>query len=356
VKIVIIGCGIVGATLAYELSKIKDYQITVVESRSHPAQESTGAALGLLMGVISQKIKGRAWQWRQEGINYYHKILPELESIGLSVPHNPQGLLKLIPDPADQAKWQSLVDTRTQQGWPLEIWPRKQIIESYPWLQLTDQTSAIYSPADWQVHPAALTRSLVTAAERQGVQFHWQNPVLQITAAGIETAGGFMPADRLIITAGLGSAMLTAASNQPIELMPVLGQAIHYRLRNCPHPLSPHPVITCNDIHTVPLDQGEYWIGATVEFPFGTTVTPTPESLATLQQQAIDYFPALATAKILNTWSGLRPRPVGRPAPIIEKLPAYQNIIVATGHYRNGVLLAPATARMVRELLADSLP
>ncbi len=394
-KIVIIGCGIVGATLAYELSKTKDYQVTVVESRSHPAQESTGAALGLLMGVISQKIKGRAWQWRQEGINYYHKILPELASIGLPVPHNSQGLLKLLPNPADLAKWQSLVDTRTQQGWPLEIWPNHQILYRYPWLQITNQTSAIYSPADWQIHPAALTRSLVTAAAQQGVQFHWQNPVLQITAAGVETARGFMNADRLVITAGLGSTLLTAASQQPIELMPVLGQAIHYRLRNCPHP-SPlcdsfarmhsgtclavpsrereqetslydpiipiwieglsHPVITCNDVHTVPLGQGEYWVGATVEFPIGTTVLPTDASLADLKKQAIDYFPALAAAEILSTWSGLRPRPVGRPAPIIEKLPGYQNIIVATGHYRNGVLLAPATARMVREILTDSTP
>jgi glycine/D-amino acid oxidase-like deaminating enzyme len=357
VKIVIIGCGIVGATLAYELSKIKDYQVTVVESRSHPAQEATGAALGLLMGVISQKIKGRAWQWRQEGLNYYQKILPELASIGLAVPHNSQGLLKLIPDPADLAKWQSLVNTRTQQGWPLEIWRYDKILGRYPWLQITDQTSAIHSSADWQVHPAQLTRSLVTAAERQGVQFHWQNPVLQITDAGVETARGFMNADRLIITAGLGSVLLTAASQQPIELMPVLGQAIHYRLsQKSADDQSLHPVITCNDVHTVPLGQGEYWVGATVEFPIGTTVLPTEASLADLKKQAINYFPALATAEILSTWSGLRPRPVGRPAPIIEKLPGYQNIIVATGHYRNGILLAPATARMVREILADSRP
>jgi glycine/D-amino acid oxidase-like deaminating enzyme len=356
VRIVIIGCGIVGATLAYELSKTKDYQVTVVESRSHPAPEATGAALGLLMGVISQKIKGRAWQWRQAGLNYYQKILPELASIGLAVPHNSQGLLKLIPDPADLAKWQSLVNTRTQQGWPLEIWRYDKILDRYPWLQITDQTSAIHSPADWQVNPGQLTRSLVTAAARQGVQFHWQNPVLQITDAGVETARGFMNADRLIITAGLGSALLTAASNQPIELMPVLGQAIHYRLQDCPHSLTLHPVITCNDVHTVPLGQGEYWVGATVEFPLGTTALPTEASLADLKKQAIDYFPALASAEILSTWSGLRPRPVGRPAPIIEKLPGYQNIIVATGHYRNGILLAPATARMVQEILADSRP
>jgi glycine oxidase len=62
-KIVIVGCGIVGALLAYELSDTPDWQIEVIESQLQPAQGSTGAALGLLMGVISQKIKGRAWHW-----------------------------------------------------------------------------------------------------------------------------------------------------------------------------------------------------------------------------------------------------------------------------------------------------
>jgi glycine/D-amino acid oxidase-like deaminating enzyme len=346
VKIVIVGCGIVGATLAYELRR--DFQVQVLESRSHPAQESTGAALGLLMGVISQKVKGRAWQWRKEGLCYYQRLLPELAAIDLPVFHNDQGLLKLLSDPADLAKWQSLADIRIQQGWPMEIWSAAKILDRFPFLQISDQTSAVYSPADWQVHPAQMTRALVKAAELQGVGFHWNTNVLQVTDEGVDTAMGFVEADRVIITAGLGSSALTAQSEQPLELMPVLGQAIHYRLSGFP---DFHPVVTSNDIHVVPLGDGEYWVGATVEFPVGTEVIPSAESFAGLNRCSIEFFPALATAEILDTWSGLRPRPVGRPAPVVERLVGYHNVIVATGHYRNGVLLAPATARMVMELL-----
>jgi glycine/D-amino acid oxidase-like deaminating enzyme len=346
VKIVIVGCGIVGATLAYELSR--DFQVQVLESRSTAAQESTGAALGLLMGVISQKVKGRAWQWRQEGLRYYQRLLPELAAIDLSVSHNDRGLLKLLSDPADLAKWQSLADIRVQQGWPMEIWSAAQILDRFPFLQISDQTSAVYSPADWQVHPSQMTRALVKAAELQGVGFHWNTTVLQVTDEGVDTEAGFVEADRVIVTAGLGSSVLTAKSEQPLELMPVLGQAIHYRLSSFP---DFHPVVTSNDVHVVPLGGGEYWVGATVEFPVGTEVLPNAESFAELKKQAIAFFPALATAEILDTWSGLRPRPVGRPAPVVERLSEYQNVIVATGHYRNGVLLAPATARMVREFL-----
>ena len=71
-------------------------------------------------------------------------------------------------------------------------------------------------------------------------------------------------------------------------------------------------------------------------------------------QQAIARFPALQTATILHQWYGLRPRPEGRPAPIIETLSGHPQILLATGHYRNGVLLAPATARQVREMITAS--
>jgi glycine/D-amino acid oxidase-like deaminating enzyme len=301
-----------------------------------------------LMGVISQKVKGRAWQWRQEGLRYYQRLLPELAAIDLPVFHNGQGLLKLLSDPADLAKWQSLADIRIQQGWPMEIWSAAKILDRFPFLQISDQTIAVYSPADWQVHPAQMTRALVKAAELQGVGFHWNTHVLQVTDEGVDTAMGFVEADRVIITAGLGSSVLTAKSEQPLELMPVLGQAIHYRSSSFP---DFHPVVTRDDVHVVPLGGGEYWVGATVEFPVGTEVIPSFESFAELKKQAIDFFPALATAEILDTWSGLRPRPIGRPAPVVERLAGYQNVIVATGHYRNGVLLAPATARMVRDFL-----
>ncbi len=72
-------------------------------------------------------------------------------------------------------------------------------------------------------------------------------------------------------------------------------------------------------------------------------------------QQAIALCPALAEASIVRTWSGLRPRPEGRPAPIIDRLPGFSNVLLATGHYRNGVLLAPATAQMIRQMILSSV-
>ena len=95
IHIAIIGCGIIGALTAYELSQDNRFQITVFD-RQQPGQDSTGAALGVLMGVISHKKKGRRWHRCWAGLERYETLVPELEDItGQSIPFNQTGLLRL---------------------------------------------------------------------------------------------------------------------------------------------------------------------------------------------------------------------------------------------------------------------
>jgi glycine oxidase len=80
-KIVIIGGGIIGATIAYELSLNPSFDLTLLEQENTSAFHSTGAALGVLMGFISQKTKGRGWKLRQESLTRYETLIPELERL-----------------------------------------------------------------------------------------------------------------------------------------------------------------------------------------------------------------------------------------------------------------------------------
>jgi glycine oxidase len=336
-SVITIGSGVVGAMIAYELSA--DWQVTLIDSAPQPASGSTGAALGLLMGIISQKVKGIAWQRREAGIRYYHQLLPQLaEMTGIEVAYNDRGLLKLIENEADRAKWQALAAIRQTQGWPLKIWD--ELPEN-----LAPAAFAVYSPADWQVHPPQLTQALVAAAAQRGATCLWGSRVEAIEGNRVYTDRGELSADRIVVAAGLGSVEFGGGIG--LQLAPVLGQAIHYRLAGMEN--GDRPVITREDLHLVPLGDGDYWVGATVEFPVGAEVTADPQQLADLRRRAIDYYPFLADAIELNAWSGLRPRPVGRPAPVIELLS--DSVLLATGHYRNGVLLAPATAKEIRARL-----
>jgi glycine/D-amino acid oxidase-like deaminating enzyme len=355
-KIVVIGCGVVGAAIAYELSRIPSLTVTVLDS-DPPAQAATGAALGVLMGIISQKVKGRAWNLRQTSIRRYATLIPELEALtGQKIPWNPQGILRLCFAGEDLSRWETLIKTRHAQGWRLERWNEAKLNDACPYISPLRATGAIYSPQDLQINPTALTLALVAAAQKNGVTFRFDAGVESLkgapTCQQVQTQTESIAADWVVIAAGLGSAVLTQTAAQPIEILPVLGQALRLKISQ-PNPQF-HPVINGDDTHIVPLGHGEYWIGATVEFPNEAGKVVAAEGLLEkVLEGAIALYPALADSTILQTWTGLRPRPHNRPAPIIEPMSGYHNVFLATGHYRNGVLLSPATALIVREAACE---
>ena len=381
-NVVIIGCGVVGAAIAYELSQVKGLNITVFEEKQ-PAQGSTSAALGVLMGVISSKIKGSAWRMRQSSIERYGTLIPELEAItGRKIPCNRQGIVMLLSEDLDHplesgvevlSEWEQLREVRQAQGWELQVWNQEELQKFCPQISHPQIIGAVYSPQDLQLNATALTVSLVDAAQRNGVNFKFgvsvtgtetpppppPTPLHIKKGLGaahkcnfIETTEGKVSADWFIVSAGLGSTALTAQLDQMVHIRPVLGQALYLSLGRTLGNPDFQPVITGNDVHIVPMGNGDYWVGATVEFPDDEDqVSPSPELLDAVRQQAIAFTPDLAAAKVLRTWSGLRPRPEGRPAPVIDKLQGFTNVLLATGHYRNGVLLAPATATAIREMI-----
>ena len=372
VRVAIIGCGIIGASIAFELSQFPELKVTVFDKQP-PAQGSTGAALGVLMGVISHKTKGRNWQLRETSLQRYETLIPELEAVTKrKIPFNKQGILMLCSEGEDLSKWEKLIATRDSQGWQLELWDVERVRDRCPHLYLNDQIiAAIYSPQDRQVDPTALTLALVDAAKLKGVNFEFGVEVQGITeldsqvsqiqlassiAVNKSCGTGILPVaenfDRLIVCAGLGSAAVTASLNQLVDIRPVLGQALHLLTPNPVGNPDFSPVITCDDVHIVPLGNQEFWVGATVEFSEnGGEIEANSDMLEQVMARAIALCPALAFASILRKWSGLRPRPEGRPAPIIETLPGNDRVFIASGHYRNGVLLAPATARSIREMI-----
>ncbi|MEB3283452.1 MAG: FAD-dependent oxidoreductase [Lyngbya sp.] len=360
--VVVIGCGVVGATIAYELSQIPQLTVTVLEQNS-PAQASTGAALGVLMGAISHKTKGRAWQMRSCSIKRYETLIPELENItGRSILFNRQGILMLCFAGEDLNKWEELIATRQTQGWHLQRLDVDEIQSNYPQINCENVIGAIYSPQDRQVDPTALTLALVEAAQHNGVNFQFGVKVeafqtvnsseTQRICPQIFTTSGELNVDGIVIAAGLGTTRLLPTENhqKSIKIRPVLGQAVQLKLSQ---PLGElEPVITGDDVHIVPLGNAEYWVGATVEFPSNDDdIVIDQTQINPVMEGAIRLCPALSEAKIIRQWSGLRPRPDGKPAPIIEYLSGFENILLATGHYRNGVLLAPATAETIRKMI-----
>ncbi|WP_202804455.1 NAD(P)/FAD-dependent oxidoreductase [Baaleninema simplex] len=364
-RIAIVGCGIVGAAIAYELSRVSGFEITVFETEN-PASGSTGAALGVLMGAISQKKpKSRAWKLREASLRRYETLIPELEAkLDRPIPRNDNGVLKLCFPGENLEKWEKLAQVRREQGFPLEIWSPEAVKSRYPKIETAAIAAAVYSPQDRQIQPIPLARALVEAARGHGVRFVFGATVME---AEIETGETRCcrtliykdandetrqhSTDWVVVSAGLGSTPFSQRLREPVTIQPVLGQAIELAIA-LP---SEYPVVTANDVHLVSVGEGRAWVGATVEFPDAKGyVIPDPRGLQMLKSEAMRFYPELVEAAIARQWQGLRPRPVDRSAPVIGTLPGYDNVVLATGHYRNGVLLAPATAEAVCMLLLNN--
>ena len=369
-RVAIVGCGIVGSAVAYEISQDPRYEITVYDRSLGPVQENqsvysggTGAALGVLMGAICKKEKGKNLRRRLAGIDWYDRVIPDLESVlGVQIPYNRQGLLMMNYEgdrtEQDLRRWEQLAEIRPSQNRRLEIWQPDQIQRACPQVNLDRVVAAVYSPNDRQVHPTRMTQALIAVAERRGVRFVWNVDVGSASSENLDC-------DVMVVSAGLGSTDLLRSivpSENSIELRPVLGQAIRVRVPNLLGDPRFQPVLTGEDTHVVPVEQTlgnrEYWVGATVEFETDAKeLVAKPEDFEAMWAKAIALVPELGEAERLQMWQGLRPRPVGRPAPVIEWATDSegsgfkQNVLLATGHYRNGVLLAPATAIEVREML-----
>lgn len=360
-EIVIIGCGIIGAAIAYELSLIPDLQITVIDQSSADQIPSgaTSAALGVNIGIINKKLKGLAWKLRKITVERYLTLIPELEkNIGQKIHFNQQGILLLVSQDDDLTPWQNLVEMREKQGYKLELWSLDKIKSECPQINLKNWPNAIYSPTDIQINPTVLTLALIQGAKNNGVKFQFDVNAtnLMTTNTGIcqaiNTNIGVINTDYLIIAAGLGSTELTRSLPQPVNLEPVLGQCLEIELEKPLGNSNFQPAITGEDVHIVPRENNKYWIGATLEFPNEKKeVIAQKQFLEEVLKKAEKMCPELGQGKIIKTWSGLRPRPINRPAPIIEKMTGYSNILLATGHYRNGILLAPVTALKIKEMI-----
>lgn len=371
-NIAIIGAGVVGAAIAYELTALPNLNITVFEQNPPEHWQATGAALGVLIVGLSRRRKGRNFQLRQASLQRYETLIPELEALTQHpIPYNRQGILELCFNAGDWQQWQDLEHSHPNIS--LEQLSIAQVEHYYP--MVTGATSlinpgfqgAVLCRSDRQVDPRRLTQALRLAAQLRGARFAYKQPVTHFSQDGltithVHTPTEIYPMDAVILAAGLGTTVLSKILGCSLPLQPVLGQALSL-LSDLPH-WQNSPVIQGEDVHIVPVSPDQVWVGATVEFDISALPNSpsansqsqgNPEALRNVHQQAIALCPSLQSAKILTTWQGLRPRPQDQAAPVIQPITPYRNAWWATGHYRNGVLLAPITALKIRDLLVAAL-
>jgi glycine oxidase len=216
---------------------------------------------------------------------------------------------------------------------------------------LAPLAAALLTPDHGYVGVATLMAALVDAAGRRNVSFVTSRVQALIAAPGgrvrIDTLAEAIDADAVVIAAGSWSGTIQVAPAAAPPVQPIRGQLIHLRFSN--PPLS--HIVWGSASYLVPWDDGSLLVGATME-DVGFDESVTVEGVRQLLDGATELLPAVASAAFHDARAGLRPR-TSDELPIIGASSTMRGVFYATGHFRNGVLLAPLTASMLADLVID---
>jgi glycine/D-amino acid oxidase-like deaminating enzyme len=326
---------------------------------THNPLSGSQAALGVLMARVFHRSSGRAWRLRQQSHALWNEWLPELERRGHRLPRR-HGLLLLAATPEDLERQAQIATDRARLGIPMHRLGSDDLAALHPALPGTP-LGGLLSPEDGQLDPGPLLEALLQEARGAGASTVADAAVAVERNHGagpgprwrlLLSSGGQLQADWLVLSLGLGSADLLAGLGHALPLEPVLGQALELELPADPAWTWPG-VVVWRGMNLVPRPDlaasgRRLWLGATLE-P-GTTTSA--QALMELRALGGEAPPWLRDAAVVRSWQGLRVRPVGQPAPVLQE--PEPGLLVASGHYRNGVLLAPATSEWLVERLAVS--
>ena len=343
--ILVVGGGLIGMLTAFEFSR-EGLHVCLLE-RGETGQESSWAGGGILSPLYPWRYDDAVSQlatWSQQAYPDLLATLHEMSGIDPEWQHS--GLLILDVD--DPEKAQDWATRFTQQ---LEWLDPAELAGQRPGLGVRPGQPSAWLPTVGQIRNPRFVRALRKAIELAGVDIHTGTEVTgfktsPVGVEGVVTATGqtFL-ADKVVVAGGAWSSELLAKTGVSIEVEPVRGQMLLYRAE----PGVLNNILLYQSRYVIPRKDGRILIGSTLEH-VGFDKGITGNAREDLQSAALELLPALADYPVEHHWAGLRP---GSPAgiPYIGRHPDIAGLYMNCGHFRNGVILAPASVR----LLVDSV-
>jgi glycine oxidase len=351
VQVLVIGGGVAGCSAAVELSR-RGAGVTLVD-RDQPGTGATGASAGMLAPQYEAGGPGAVFRFSVESRALWPEFALRLEALAdWPVGFREEGML--VANRTREEEEGAIQDLawQNQAGLPGEILASGEAqrlhrgvnmaFPSYTWL-----------PWEAQVDVQRLAVALADAVRGEGGSVLAGAPVAGILSEGGRAVGAVLQdgtrlaADRVILAAGAWSSRVSGLPRD-LPVAPIRGQIV----RLLPEAPPPWPLLTDHQgRYLVPRENGTLLVGSTTE-DVGYDESITEEGRAVLTEAALELFPALEGACLVERWAGLRPMTPDA-LPLLGPDPRLKGLHYATGYGRNGILMAPLAARVLADLVIE---
>lgn len=352
--VVVVGGGVIGLSIAWEMARA-GAAVRLLEQGGF-GQEASWAGAGILPPGNPAHARSPLDRLRAQSAALWPELTAALqEETGIDTGYRVCGGVMLARG-GDGSEHRTALDEWRAEQVPVETLSPAQLRELEPAIAPADENDDAYLlPTVAQVRNPRHLKALVAACAGRGVELLAGETAIGFERQGgrvaaIRTTTGAHRAGRFCIASGAWSRRLLAAAGVDLPIEPVRGQMALLSLPRAPF----GRVIQAGERYLVPRPDGRVLVGSTMERA-GFDKRPTAGGIAGLIAFAAELVPALASAPLERTWAGLRP---GSPdfAPFLGRVPGFENLFIAAGHFRAGLQMSPATAVVMRQALLDEEP
>ena len=348
--VVVIGGGVIGLTIARALALRGAGDICLIE-RDGVGREASFAAAGMIAPQAEANTQDDFFRLACRSRDLYPDFAASLhDETGIDVELDTTGTLYLALDYHDLVEIEKRYEWQTTAGHAVEKLTPTEVQRLEPCVS-TNVMGALYFPLDVQVENRRLLSALTDSISKLGVSILTGTNVESVKIekdriTGVVTSRGVISCAAVVIAAGTWSSFIgiAPASQKPaLVIEPVRGQMISFDAR----PQVTRHVIYSPRGYIVPRQDGRLLAGSTSERA-GFAKQVTAGGISSILENALEISPSIAALPIVDTWAGLRPRAPDN-LPVLGPCDEIGGLFYATGHYRNGILLAPVTGELITE-------
>ena len=351
-EIIVIGGGVIGLSIARELAR-RGVSDVVLLDKGDLGKEASWAAGGILAPQVEADSADDFFKLATASRDLYPSFAQALyDETGIDLELDQTGTLCIAFSEDDEAKLRQRFAWQQRAGLRVEWLDFDDVRRVEPHLS-SQIRCALRFPDDWQVENRKLVEALIASNEKLSIRLFPDCAVTSLRVdgdrvVGVDTGNGSIDAAVVVVCAGAWTSCLTSSkSSAPIEIEPVRGQMLCFR----PSPRMAHHVIYSKRGYLVPRRDGRLLAGSTSEH-VGFDKRVSEEAISSIKSMACEIVPALAVSPLVDSWAGFRPRALDD-LPVIGPHEEIEGLFYATGHFRNGILLAPMTAEVIANLIVD---